>query len=490
MAWEDHLYFQNVWNRKGLNPEKVYKETNHDRKDMNIRGTTDQEKLNRKDGNPNGEFRVFYEEWAEHMIQLYQKFRLGYRKRIPAVVSPDIAHRYSQPIRGTTKQDLPRFRRRYKHLEERFPRKRRPEIDVNEVEEHRRKRIERQRDHELNRKKLMQTITWRIGEEAYESERTRAESKSGYATNPLTVRLLPKDHVPHHGSLETSFDWPTSFDSPEWGNRIAQTSYERKYLYEEVSDSDSDSADQQPASGEKRKARAHKTDKDGNYIKKVDRAPRYVKHFTLESQRVFEHAMMEDGEMVRFRNRRGVWPGKWITKDIAEESIEPDAQRQRILLPPRYLSKTEFSVTTRVMPHIETRPERNRTAGADDQLSDPEDEDRVNSNPNWKNSGNMNPDQLDGGGAGSDEETSGEDEESDDDGDLFAQSYKECSGTGECPNRRRARELVERLTDKIGENPMMTVDVVVDLFKRGTRENVIEWEWTIQTELDSGKFYS
>jgi hypothetical protein len=199
--------------------------------------------------------------------------------------------------------------------------------------------------------------------------------------------------------------------------------------------------------------------------------------------------MMEDGETVRFRDRGGAWPGKWVEKDIATEYTELDAQGKRIPLSPRYLSKTEFSVTTRVMPKIETRPGRHKKAGADNQLSDTEDEDCVNSNPNWKNSGNMNSDQLGGDRAGSDEETNGEDEESDHEGDLFAQSYKECSGTGECPDRRRARELVERLTHQIGENPMSTVDIVVDLFKRGIKEDVIEREWYIQVEPDSGKLY-
>ena len=69
------------------------------------------------------------------MIQLYTMFKLGYRKRIPEVVGPEIAHRYSRPPRETTNQTLPQGKLLHEHLKERFPRKRRKVLDPEEVEE-------------------------------------------------------------------------------------------------------------------------------------------------------------------------------------------------------------------------------------------------------------------------------------------------------------------------------------------------------------------
>jgi hypothetical protein len=166
-AWEDFLYFQNVWNRRNYEPLKIYSETASGRRGARIRrafeqvmrpegkesasdgdvmskakagrkkttreyglerapilGTPDQDRMDRTHDNWSNEpFFGVYSRWLYHMIGLYTAARLGYRKRVPHVVAPEDAHRYTQPPRGTTPQALRSYVNHGLHLEERFPRK-------------------------------------------------------------------------------------------------------------------------------------------------------------------------------------------------------------------------------------------------------------------------------------------------------------------------------------------------------------------------------
>jgi hypothetical protein len=161
---------------------------------------------------------------------------------------------------------------------------------------------------------------------------------------------------------------------------------------------------------------------------------------------------------------------------VPTEYCELDKAGNRILLPPRYMTRNRFKVlivdngSTR-----DTRPSRHADIRITDQLSDNEDNGCVDSNDNFPWSGNMNPEGLgnpgafddeSGDGEGVDYPSDGDDGESDDDDDLFLSSYRECSGTAECSERKRARLLLEFLQAKHGKAAHMTVEQSLRLQRR------------------------
>lgn len=85
-AWEDFLYYQNVWNRKN-DQDKAYTETYA-------------KKMEWERINEGGNIAV----WRKKIAALFREFSVGYRLRIPEVVGPENAHRYTQAPRGTTPQ--------------------------------------------------------------------------------------------------------------------------------------------------------------------------------------------------------------------------------------------------------------------------------------------------------------------------------------------------------------------------------------------------
>ncbi|KAI4682999.1 uncharacterized protein J4E84_006901 [Alternaria hordeiaustralica] len=520
-AWEDFLYYQNVWNRRYYVPGKIYSEvptgnkgpasleTPNERvggegkepgakapkktkgkakaKDAPV-GTPDQESTNRTDIEyHNQPFQGIYNGWMWNMIALYEQARLGYRKRIPAVVAPQDAHRYSQPPRGTIPQTTPSYQHRYRHLEERFPRRKRKQIDINEVEERCRRKAERKLDIRLERARRMEPITWSIDEKAY--EKLRAEKETEYSKNPLTINLLPEGHKTHHGSLETSFNWPTSFDAPV--STILKTTKTRDHVYEPLSDPEHDPSD--PKS--RKRFLGYKKDGNGARIKKIDNRPHYQRETTMQEGLVFEHQMRADGT-VKGRDRTGEWIGDWVPGQIASPVWVYDEDGNRIPLPPRYESRNRFSTFLVKESHIrETRRQRHEDAEREYELSDDEDEGCVHSNANFSRSGNGNPEQLgnpwasnidsDGeGGEGGEGEGVGhpgdsDDDDSDDDGDLFAESYRECS---ESPATRQARFLLEDLRERFGVLESWTVESVRNLQRPGNDgslvvgdEEIIDW---------------
>ncbi|KAI4624710.1 hypothetical protein J4E83_004386 [Alternaria metachromatica] len=522
-SWEDYLYYQNVWNRRFLNPDKDYAETDAeklaikareklrkaataDNEDdvLPLKAVADEQGKGKGKGKPsngtpgqlvikamsNDRESAFYEPymaWRNHMIRLYIRFKLAYRKRAPAVIEPDVAHRYSQPPRGTTPQQLPRFKRRYKHLEERFPRRRRQVIDVNEVEEEYRPEVKRQKDKELERKGRMVDITWRINKTAYRNKKNETDKDSGYSTNPLTLALLPADHVPHHGSTETSFNWPTSFDSPAWGTTRSVTVIQRDFQYERVEDTipndnnnNNDEHDNNAAGQPTRKPTPYKTDASGTRIKKLDPTPRYQKEYRVEQEEIFIHNRLPNNE-VAGRDRHGKWIGRFEMSNVRNEYPAEDSAGNRILLPPRYMTRNKFKTRVEDMGSVRmTRSQRHVDRGIMEEISGDEDEGCVHSNANFSRSGNVNPEQLgnpwaynldsDGDGEGVGHPGDSDDDDSDDDGDLFAESYRECS---ESPATRRARMLLEDMRERFGVLGSWTVQTVRDLQRHGDDGSVV-----------------
>ncbi|KAI4617176.1 uncharacterized protein J4E87_008416 [Alternaria ethzedia] len=470
-AWEDFLYYQNVWNRKGHDPWKIYSVTaaearyqealgslsakarqdvedldsnedtaakapNHlQAKDRQAQkpGTNNQNKLDRTKINAYTDaFHDPYMVWLKHMIDLYKSACLGYRKRIPGVVAPENAHRYSQPPRGTT----PRNRA--------------------EDEEGSRTKAQRSRDMRLERRGRMESITWSIDEKAY--EKLRAEKEKEFSKNPLTINLLPDGHQTHHGSLETSFNWPTSFDTPV--STILTTTKTRHHVYDPLSD-----PSPSPSSPKSRKSfLGYKKDDKGERIKKIDKRPHYQREIHMREGLVFQHQMRADGT-VEGRDRNGEWIGDWVPGQIASPVWVYDGDGERIPLPPRYESRNRFSTFLVKESHVrETRRQRHEGAGREYEVSDDENEACVNSNANFSRSGNVNPELLGNPWADnldSDDEGEGvghpgdsDDEDSDDDGDLFAQSYRECS---ESAATRQARLLLEDMRERFGVLESWTV---------------------------------
>lgn len=528
-SWEDYLYYQNVWNRRHLEANKDYAETaaeklaiaarkglqraattnNDDSKDEVLpfkadglnegnprNGTPGQLEIKAMSDDREGAFYHPYMAWRNHMIRLYKTFKLAYRKRAPAVIEPDVAHRYSQPPRGTTPQHLPRSRRRHKHLEERFPRRRKRVVDVREVEENYRLDIKRQKDNELERKGEMVPITWRINEDAYRHKKTATDANSGFSNNPLTLELLPEGHVPHHGSAETSFNWPTSFDSPAWGTTRSVTLVQRDDQYEKVPDTNSEDEDNNDndnnsAGKPNRRPTPYKTDKSGNRIKKLDTTPRYEKEERTEQENIFIYDRLPGGE-VAGRDRHGKWKGQYKMSNVRNEHPALDKAGNRILLPPRYMTRNKFKIQLEDMGSVRmTRSLRHVDRGITDQLSEDEDEGCADSNENFSGSGNLHPgllgnpwaDSIDSdgegeGGEGVDHPGDNDDDDSDDEGDLFAESYREGS---ESPATKRARLLLEDMRERFGIFESFSIGEVMELqrddgeFLACTDEEIMDW---------------
>jgi hypothetical protein len=508
-CWEDFFYYQNAWNRKSLRPGVVYAESPadqqairkrtqldaakarlaklrydaglpaEDEKDeeepeievttkangqIGIRGTANAHTLKRIKP---GSFKDYYFKWRDHMIRLYRHFRIGYRKRIPAVVGPSIAHRYSQPPRGTTPQELLRYRMRYNYLEERFPRKKRKVIDVAEVEETRRTNTQRRRDRELGDRNGMEPIAWRLDEVA--CQRLRNEKEGRHQHDPDKILLLPDDHILHHGCLETSFDWPTSFDSLDWGNNIAQTAITRNNALQESTDEEVSGAED---STHKRKAPVrHRLDAGGIPVEKREKKPRYAVQLVPQMGETSTHDTWEDGSVMGRDVRTGEWKGTSRREVVHKERFATDYNGNRIQVDPKPILKVEYHTWVQNnAPLRPTRLQKHQVRHIVNQLSDDEDEGCVDGNANFGRSGNMNPDNV---GRQKDPSEDGEGE-TDDDGDLFKRSYDEGS---QGPRVRLARQLRTRFVTEIGELPSITTEQVAQLIRNGLSEDEIEAQY-------------
>jgi hypothetical protein len=465
-VWEDFLYYQNVWNRKTGMVGSEYTETPAEKKSSRaeggrkkgqavavkarkktrnpVLGTPGSNQLKRQDELSNGAYGPYYEDWRANMMRIYNTFSLGSRKRMPDCVGPENAHRYTQPPRSTIPQTLLQSRKRLAHLEERFPRKKRIVTDASEVEEEYRTRnqIEGDKNHEIEGHMI--AIDLVLDENALREQWEIIDNESGYRKNSCTRQLLPKEHQLHHGCTETSLDWPTSFDSRSWGDTLSKTGIKRMQAYEDITDTEG--ADQ----GKTRGQILFKRDENGDFSTKSTMG-RYQTRTVVKPEKVFVFDTTDDGNVVG-RDRSGVWHGHWTDGEVEKEEFVLDPQGQRVPESPKPVFQNIFTTTVVTTKYSKAnRYDRHESNGTTDQLSDDECEGRVKASTNFGLSGNANSsqmgkqmcwgdnnesNQLDGG---SDDENLGhDDEESDDEGDLFKQSYEECLGTDECHLLKKA----------------------------------------------------
>jgi hypothetical protein len=474
-AWEDFLYYQNVWNRR--NERKEFKkrlETVAERRAKERAKEQYRKRLARGEINADEDYANYYV-WLEQLIKVFRAFYLGYRKRMPTVVGPEDAHRYTIPTRGTTP-----YPKRLRILEERFPRKKRKVIDPTEAEEDYRSRSERQKDNELERKGGMTPIVWKIDQTRFEEEKNTKEGRESadsrrdlgavegdssgkktpakYASDRRTQRLLPNDHLLHHGSAESSFDWPTSFESPDWGNEISRTGRKGVQSYGLITYSDEDEdSDVQNIKNVRLPQYRKKGDPESTKPHKI----RYKKHKVNKPGRIFKLDRNPDGTVVG-RDRDEQWAGHWTDGEIETEEFLLDDAGERIP-EDRGIGHNVFqTITTTGTKPRTTRRTRHENENVTGQLSGDEDGEQPR-DPNFKLSGTANPDQVGRLNAGESSSDTGEDDdESDDEGDLFKQSYEECS----CPHRGRAQLLHARMMAEIGVIPswgeLQTLEMVKD----------------------------
>jgi hypothetical protein len=527
-AWEDFLYYQNVWNRKFDKWIGVYHETAAEKEEHKAGlkdkeagankfikknptlGTEGSEDIQRTDDSPNGWYYYAYDKWIEEIVKIFKTFRLGYRKRAPDVLTTENAHRYTQPPRGTTPTLLRPYRRRHKHLEERFPREKRTVIDPNEIEEARRDRRERQKDNEQARQGNMVPISCSLDEDSFRKVRKIKESAiretatrqklPGYASDIRTKKLLLKGHQLHHASIETSFDWPTSFESANWGNALLETSSKITKVYQEVTDTGEDSEYSHNDDTKKRKREQYKLDDSGQ---KIDRMiiGRYVMEAVKKPGKIFTLRRNNDGT-VKGRDSHGKWRGRWVNGEVEEHEFKLDENSQRISETPRPIYRRVFN-TSRKTPEDPgmTRQSRHAThedTEVADQLSDEEDPGRTRKNINYGLSRNANPNQIgeptiwdddselenvsrgEADNVGGEGEARAKEEESDDEGDLFRLSYEECCRKSECPKRRRARKLHTRLVTELGNLPSWNEDNTLEFVDEGLSDEAIHEEYNEQ----------
>lgn len=424
-AWEDFLYFQNEWNRRGFVSDKDYSETAAEAEAARY------EKLRKGTGRDvsAAEYMVcpnlspvadVYYKWRDSLISRYAHFGLGSRESIPKRVGPDIAHRYSQPARGTVSLKQEGFRLRHERLKQKFPGRGRrfgkssPDIATA-------KDVDKQ--YPTSNERSGADVGWTLDHAAFSLKKDTTDR--AYMDSSETRRLLPKDHVLHHGVLESSFDWPTSFDAEDWGNFIAVTASRRMYVYDEEDYISSDG----------QKKRRFKRDEQNRLIRSTE-ACGYMKVRQEKEKTIFVHDLNADGSV------KGRVGNQWIGRDktvLVDEYINDplfDHPEPNI----RYRSRNEFKIVVIKAPpdwRKATRYQRHEQADKGlssedcvDQLSDTEAPDCVNFNVNFCRSGNVN------GQSGTSEAEAGlaedelvdTDDDSDDEDDPFTRSYLECAG--------------------------------------------------------------
>ncbi|KAJ4985165.1 hypothetical protein SVAN01_09301 [Stagonosporopsis vannaccii] len=416
-AWEDFLYYQNEWNRRRLGKDSDYFETAAEARKARAKATSSAPAD--VSGSDIKTPDQMYATWRDCMITRYTRFRLGSRESVPDSVGPEIAHRFSQPPRGTTPLKQRHYRFRHRRLNLMFPGCA--------------GRVSNERD--------CSGSSWTVDHRAFALE--KEISDQGYLDNPKTKRLLPKDHVLHHGVLESSFDWPTSFDATEWGNFIAVTAVRRKYVYD---------IEQRQASDGHMK-RCYKRDEQNRRIRRMEKVG-YKKTKQGKEIAVFIHNLNEDGS-VKGRDRDGNWVGQEGTALVDEYTNDP---RYELPQPDtRYCSMNEFKIV--VIPSKWPRATRyqrheqaNESANGEqcvDQLSDTEAPDCIKSNVNFCRSGNVKSHSGTSGvvEVSPGDESASSDDDSDDEEDPFTQSYLLCSGPA-CEHAKAVLVNLEKVYGK------------------------------------------
>lgn len=516
-SWEDFLYYQNVWNRKDFNPFNEFYMTKADRVIQEAQIKKQKKKAAAKENNekpknnedrskaevaqflkklpPRPVLRVSEAEtkrlyvhcrlWRNHMIQLYTKHKLAYRKRMPSTIEPDKAHRYSQPPRGTVNKALDSGKQRSTHLELRFPRRKRVVLDTSEVEEHYPKKSKLRENDKIG-EEGWECISFELDDEA--CKRLQHEKEAKNRKDPLTQALRPVDHVLHHGSMDTSFNWPTSFDNPEEGGRIAMTTMRKRYIFENTPCAKDNNDDRT----------TDMTDGVCRKLRKIQKAPRYKRAVEKKTGIMFYYDSNADGTVVG-RDSSGSWMGKWKEGNIeVEKGFETNNKRERIRLPDRYSFQNEFQVHNKGvedLPNIdlqEFRANRPEEGGQGHELSADEADDYVETNKHFRLSGNNHPTEVESGlGNGENVrwssapviDSNSHDSESDDEGDLFTLSYNECSGKTDHYTKTSMENFWNRLGRAFGKFPPLTLEKLVGLIEQGTSEEEIEDEYLIWMNL-------
>jgi len=355
-----------------------------------------------------------YYRWRDSLISRYAHFGLGSRESIPKRVGPDIAHRYSQPPRGTIPLKQESFRLRHERLEQKFPgRGRRFGRSSEDIG----------KQYPSSNARSGADAGWELDHAAFSLKKDTTDRV--YMDSSETRRLLPKEHVLHHGVLESSFDWPTSFDAEEWGDFIAVTASRRVYVYDEEDYISSDGQNK----------RRYKRDEQNRLIRSIEVCG-YKKVRQKKKMTVFVHDLNADGSI---KGRVGMQCiGKEKTVLVDEHINDPLLHHPEPNI--RFRSRNEFKVVVVKAPPDwlkATRFQRHEQAekgpnGEEcvDELSDTEAPGCIKFNVNFCRYGNVNAQfgtfGAEPGLAGT--ERVGSDDDSDDEDDPFTRSYLECSG--------------------------------------------------------------
>ncbi|KAL5114174.1 hypothetical protein ACEQ8H_007922 [Pleosporales sp. CAS-2024a] len=475
VAWEDFLYYQNVWNRKDFNTDQEFFVTKQERryreweqaqeakKSRTRSSKRRQPKRNEGVSGPkketelwqpkDGAIQMTFEEikdvltrlhtqWLGHVMTVFKEFRLGYRKETPQAIAPDDAHRYSQPSRGTISRKTDSYRARHDHIEKRFPRKKRKEALRSSGEEGPTPEVEEAHTKdarhviEANNEDTMEDIKWHLDEDAVQASKIEKEDRfqhrfqngvgywHGRNETQLaqdTRRLVPANHQIYHASLAKSHDWPTSFDRDQEPDKVAQVSRHKEYLYE----SDADMNGLIEMEKEARKD-------DTGRVRQVEPKARYKQVQVRETEKVVdvvEHDFNEDG-VIKWQDDKGNWIGKHTQRKSEPTMWTWELEEgQRVPLPPRFNFRRRFSVRMENNPDkMPGQKARHEEGGKMDELSDDDgDFEHEKTNKHYTLSGNAHPDQIASAPRGPSDNLSGSDEEDDHDGDLFRQSYQEGS---------------------------------------------------------------
>ncbi|OAL53756.1 hypothetical protein IQ07DRAFT_503141 [Pyrenochaeta sp. DS3sAY3a] len=490
-AWEDFLYYQNAWNRRfGKNPatKDLYDVTDAEMKEKDeMRAVAQQlgkvEGQTRRDPRkapPYGrvleegdQFEKHYAVWRNHIISVFRKFKLGYRQETPNRVGPQTAHRYSQTVRNSSRMTTPDYLKRKTHLNDRFPPQRRiPFIPGNVEEIHTdpwfTDILKYAKPNQLVPNDAQPDVKrFQALRESYE----RKQSKSSIAS------LRENGHVLHHGFTESSWDWPTSYESRDWGNEFAIVGVKRTPVFQEEENQEEENA---PASTSTQVR--YKLDQNKNPIPKVDTQKRYKMKSTSKPSQVFHLQTNNDGT-VAGRDRRLRWRGTLGDGVVFVEDFELDEKNQRIPLDSLPIQRIEYStaIVTPGSPPL-TRRERLEQQYLQYEHSEDEDASFVPLDPNWSRSGNMkiNASEVEEGSGGEAEDGPSGDSDSDSDRDLFRQSYKKAVST------RKAKALQQSIrqdAEQSEQYPHFRLSTAVEALTRGLPEELLRAEWQAQLDI-------
>lgn len=522
-AWEDFLFYQNVWNRRfGWNPRGTakFKGTCYTETEAEKREVKEMEKRAKElgkfpcepakepphdppgDGDANtadpgfdtdevhgddqlyvDELQQYFDDWTQHIISVFRKFKVGYRQCMPDSVGPQETRRYTQSIRNNTRMTTQDYLKRKAHLQDRFPGQRGVDYIPGNIEEIHTNPCARiilkyTRPDQLVRNDAQpDTEGFQAVRESYERE----QPKSSIAS------LRENGHVLHHGFTERSRDWPTSYESPDWGNEFAIVGVKHTPVFQEEENQEENSA---PAFTSTQVR--YKLNQNKNPIPKLETRKRYKLKSTSKPGQVFQHQMNDDGT-VAGRHREKGWPGTVVDGIVTVESFELDEKNQRILLDSSPVTRIEYStaIVTWGSPAL-TRRERIEQKGLENEHSEDEDANFVPLDPNWARSGNMNPNASEaegGSGDGAEPNRDGDeaedvpsgDSDSDSDHDRFRQSYRMAVST------RMAVTLQQSMGQSATQYPHLPLPSIVEALRRGLSEELLRAEWQAQLDIRNGE---